>query len=70
LLLSFLYLWANISPSCFSFFSSVSLALAGLTCYFFKVLSILPFQSLVSCGGGRRPADGLCKQHVRTIQLP
>jgi hypothetical protein len=27
-------------------------------------------QLLVSCGGGRRPADGLRKQHVRTIRLP
>jgi hypothetical protein len=26
-------------------------------------------QLLVSCGGGRRPADGLRKQHVRTIRL-
>jgi hypothetical protein len=26
-------------------------------------------QLLVSCGGGRRPADGLRQQHVRTIQL-
>ncbi len=27
-------------------------------------------QLLVSCGGGRRLADGLRKQHVRTIRLP
>jgi hypothetical protein len=27
-------------------------------------------QLLVSCGGGRRPADGLRKQHVRTYRLP
>jgi hypothetical protein len=26
-------------------------------------------QLLVSCGGGRRPADGLRKQHVRTYRL-
>ncbi len=26
-------------------------------------------QSLVSCGGGQRPADGLRQQHVRTIRL-
>jgi hypothetical protein len=26
-------------------------------------------QLLVSCGGGRRLADGLRKQHVHTIQL-
>jgi hypothetical protein len=26
-------------------------------------------QLLVSCGGGRRPADGLRQQHVRTIRL-
>jgi hypothetical protein len=26
-------------------------------------------QLLVRCGGGRRPADGLCQQHVRTIRL-
>ncbi len=26
-------------------------------------------QLLVSCGGGRRLADGLRKQHVRTIRL-
>ncbi len=26
-------------------------------------------QLLVSCGGGRRPADGLRKQHVGTIRL-
>ncbi len=26
-------------------------------------------QSLVSCGGGRRPGDGLRKQHVHTIRL-
>jgi hypothetical protein len=29
----------------------------------------LAVQSLVSCGGGRRPADGLRQQHVRTIRL-
>ncbi len=28
------------------------------------------FQLLVSCGGGRRLADGLRKQHVRTVRLP
>jgi hypothetical protein len=27
------------------------------------------YQLLVSCGGGRRLADGLRKQHVRTIRL-
>ncbi len=27
-------------------------------------------QLLVSCGGGRRLADGLRKQHVHTIRLP
>jgi hypothetical protein len=27
-------------------------------------------QLLVSCGGGRRLADGLRKQHVSTIRLP
>ncbi len=27
-------------------------------------------QSLISCGGGRRPVDGLRQQHVRTIRLP
>ncbi len=27
------------------------------------------YQLLVSCGGGRRLADGLRQQHVRTIRL-
>jgi hypothetical protein len=25
-------------------------------------------QLLISCGGGRRPVDGLCQQHVHTIR--
>ncbi len=33
-------------------------------------LNLLRGQLLVSCGGGRRLADGLRKQHVRTIRLP
>jgi hypothetical protein len=32
-------------------------------------LKVRGVQSLVSCGGGRRPADGLRQQHVRTIRL-
>ena len=30
---------------------------------------LIDWQLLVSCGGGRRLADGLRKQHVRTIRL-
>ncbi len=33
-------------------------------------LKLIYTQSLVSCDGGRRPADGLRKQQVRTIRLP
>ncbi len=37
--------------------------------YILQHLTIVMSQLLVSCGGGRRPADGLRKQHVRTIRL-
>ncbi len=34
-----------------------------------QCLKSLAYQLLVSCGGRRRPADGLRQQHVRTIRL-
>jgi hypothetical protein len=35
----------------------------------FLIFKETPSHSLVSCGGGRRPVDGLRQQHVRTIRL-
>ncbi len=37
--------------------------------YLKELIKGIHTQSLVSCGGGRRPADGLHQQHVRTIRL-
>ncbi len=31
-------------------------------------INLSSFQLLVSCGGGRRPVDGLCQQYVHTIR--
>ncbi len=40
-----------------------------LIIYITTINKIESLQLLVSCGGGRRPADGLRQQHVRTIRL-